>query len=446
MRPRAPNRDRGDWAREPTPRPGGNDARAQPVLELRRGCRRPLVGRPGALQHRAGRVRQAPARQARDAVGGLPRQRARGDLGRAAGREQPARQRPPAARRRGRRPRGDAVDAHARDRRGVPRHLQGRRDPALAVGALRGRRDPSPRYGRAGARARHERRERRARPGARAPRRARPRPRRRPDRRRRPVVRAGRHGGRRSGPALLHLGNHGSRKGDPARAQVPPRAQRVRAQPRRPGRRAVPRHGRVGLGRRHRASPRAVAVRGRPGRLRARGRLRRAQAARIPLEVPGHERLQHADRDPLDDVDRRRRQPLPAAVSHRLRRRRAAQPGGDPLVPSPVRGDGPRLLRPLRELPAVLELPVHGRARGFDGEADAGLGRRDPRRGRAGRCLPASAARSACVRAATRTTRSVTGTTRMRRARPSTASGSTRRTLRAWTTTATSGTRAAPTT
>ena len=197
---------------------------------------------------------------------------------------------------------------------------------------------------------------------------------------------------------------------------------------------------------RHRAAARAVAVRGRAGRLRARGRLRRAQAARIPLEVPGDERLQHADRDPLDDGDRRRRDALPAAVPHRLRRRRAAEPGGDPLVPRPVRRHGPRLLRPLRELPAVRELPVHGRARGLDGAADAGLGRRDPRRGRAAaacrrarRDLPARAQR-------TRTTRSGTGTTRRRRARPSTASGSTRRTLRAWTRTATSGTRAAPTT
>ena len=325
-------------------------------------------------------------------------------------------------------------------------HLQGRRDPALAVRALRGRRDPSPCYGRAGARARHERRERRARPGARAPRRARPRPRRRPDRRRRPVVRAGRHGGRRSGPALLHLGHDGSREGDPPRPPLPPRAQRVRALPRRPRRRAVPRHGRVGLGRRHRAAARAVAVRRRSGRLRARGRLRPHKQLAFLSKYRGHERLQHADRDPLDDVDRRRRDALPAAVSHRLRRRRAAQPGGDPLVPSRSTGSrsststaSPRATR----CAATSRSWTCARVR-WGGRRRAGTSRSSTRT--SSRCLPASAARSACVRAATRTTRSATGTTRMRRARPSTASGSTRRTLRAWTTTATSGTRAAPTT
>ena len=57
-----------------------------------------------------------------------------------------------------------------------------------------------------------------------------------------------------------------------------------------------------------------------------------------------------------------------------------------------------------------------------------------------------SAARSACARGRIRTTRSGTGTTRRRRARHSAASGSTRRTQPAWTRTATSGTRAAPTT
>ncbi len=155
-----------DTGREPIRR-RRDRVRTQQVPELRRGGRRPPVGRPGALQHRAGRVRQAPARQAGDALGGLPRQRAAGDVGRAAGREQPARERPPRARRRGRRPCRDAADPPARDRGRVPRHVQGRRDPALALGALRRRRDPPPRDRRAGEGPRHERRERRARPGAR---------------------------------------------------------------------------------------------------------------------------------------------------------------------------------------------------------------------------------------------------------------------------------------
>ena len=65
---------------------------------------------------------------------------------------------------------------------------------------------------------------------------------------------------------------------------------------------------------------------------------------------------------------------------------------GEPLNPEairwfrePVRRDGARLLRAHRVLSAVRELPVHGGARGLDGQADAGLGRADPRRGRAAR-------------------------------------------------------------
>ena len=61
--------------------------------------------------------------------------------------------------------------------------------------------------------------------------------------------------------------------------------------------------------------------------------------------------------------------------------------------------------------------------------------------------VPAGERGEICLRARrTRTTRSGTGTTRRRRARPSAASGSTRRTPPAWTRTGTSGTRAAPTT
>ena len=76
--------------------------------------------------------------------------------------------------------------------------------------------------------------------------------------------------------------------------------------------------------------------------------------------------------------------PLPArAPAHRVLGRRAAQPRGDPLVPRPVRRDRARLLRAHRELPAVRQLPERRGARGLDGAADAGLGRGDPRRGRA---------------------------------------------------------------
>ena len=61
------------------------------------------------------------------------------------------------------------------------------------------------------------------------------------------------------------------------------------------------------------------------------------------------------------------------------------------------------------------QLPVHGGPRGLDGPADARLGRADPRRGRAARSRRASAARSACARAPTRTTRWATGATPRRR-------------------------------
>ena len=155
----------------------------------------------------------------------------------------------------------------------------------------------------------------------------------------------------------------------------------------------------------------------------------------------------HPDRDPLDDVDRRRRHPLPAEVPDRVLGRRAAQPRGDPLVPRAVRGHRARLLRAHRVLSAVRQLPVHGGPRGLDGQADARLGGGDPRRGRAPGRQPASAARSACGRAPTRTIRSATGTAPPRTPRRcSAATGSTPRTPPAPTRTATSGTRAAPTT
>ena len=58
--------------------------------------------------------------------------------------------------------------------------------------------------------------------------------------------------------------------------------------PRRAGRRALPRHGRVGLGGGDLPAARALAPRRRPVRLPARGRLRPPQAARLPLAPRGH--------------------------------------------------------------------------------------------------------------------------------------------------------------
>ena len=150
---------------------------------------------------------------------------------------------------------------------------------------------------------------------------------------------------------------------------------------RRPRRRELPRHGRVGLGRGHLPAARPVAPGRGPVRAPARGGLRPRRPARLPLPPPGLERVHDPDRDAGDDGDRRRRRALPAGVPDRLLGRRAAQPRGDPLVSRAVRGHGARLLRAHRVLSAVRELPLHGGPRGLDGPADAGLGRADPRRG-----------------------------------------------------------------
>ncbi len=288
-----------------------------------------------AVQHRPGLLRQAPGRQARDDPRGLRGQRPRGPVGRAAGEVQPLRQRAARARGRAGRPRGDAAPAHARDRRRLLRHLQERRDPALDVGALRRRRHPPPRHGLPGQGPGHQR-------GQQGPRRpvadrARAAARRRAAGERRRRVRRRRHRRRRPRPALLLLRHHGAGQGHRPRAPVPARARGVHLLPRRPGRRALPRHGRVGLGGRHRAAARPVALRCGAVRLPAQGRLRPAQAARRAVAPRGHERLHDADRDALDDGDRGRRQAVPAEVPGRLQRGRAAEPGGDPLVPRAVR-------------------------------------------------------------------------------------------------------------
>ena len=125
----------------------------------------------------AGRLRQAPGRQARDDPRALRRDRPRGAVGRAAGALEPVRQRAARARRREGRPRGDAAAADARDRGRVLRHLEVRRDPALDVGALRRRRHPPPRQRLAGQGARHQRGQQG--PGRPVAGRARPRARRR---------------------------------------------------------------------------------------------------------------------------------------------------------------------------------------------------------------------------------------------------------------------------
>ena len=273
---------------------------------------------PRALQHRRGRLRQAPGGQARDDPRGLRRApSARSRWGELQELVQPLRQRAARARRRAGRPRRDAAAADARDRGGVLRHLEVRarscsrcrcstattasatacRDSQAKVlvtnAANQDRVDPSlvehvllldDELLASGDAAFDARRHRRRRPGA----------------------------------ALLHVRHDRAGQGHRARAPLPARARGVRLLPRRAGRRALPRHGRVGVGGGHRAAARAVALRRRAARLPARGRLRPAQAARLPLPPRGDERLHDADRDALDDGDRGRRHALPAEVPHRL--------------------------------------------------------------------------------------------------------------------------------
>ncbi len=274
-----------------------------------------------------------------------------------------------------------------------------------------------------------------------------PDPRRGPAGRRRPGVRGGRHGGRRPGAALLLVRHHGPRQGHPARPPLPAGARGVRLLPRGAGRRAVPRHGRVGVGGRasRRCSGRGGSAPCSSSTSARAASIRTSSSTSCPATRPRNVfTTPTAMRSMMSISDAGHA--LPAEVPPRVLGGRAAEPGGDPLVPRAVRAHGARLLRAHRVLSAGRQLPVHGRPRGLDGQADAGLGRADPRRGREPGRRRASAARSACARGRTRTIRSATGATRRRRRRRSAASGSTPRTPRASTRTATSGTRAAPTT
>ena len=137
---------------------------------------------------------------------------------------------------------------------------------------------------------------------------------------------------------------------------------------------------------------------------------------------------------------------LSAAVPPCLLGRRAAQPGGDPLVPRAVRGHRPGLLRADRVLSARGQLPLHGGPRGLHGQAGAGVGGGDPRRGRearppgrAWRDLPAGTLEPALPARVLEQPRGVGADVR-RRVVPH----ARRRAAR--TPTATTGTRAAPTT
>ena len=229
------------------------------VDELRRGLRRSSLGGAGAVQHRRRRLRQAPARQAGDDLGELRRLDPRARVGRAAGPREPGGAHARRTRRQAGRPRRGRPAADARDRGDLLRRLEARRDPALDVGALRRRCDRAPALGLGREAARHRRRQRAAlRPTVGAGH-ARARARHAgsgPD-----GFRLRRHRGRRPGAALLHVRHDRAREGDRPRAPLHPRPRGVPLLPRGAGRRALPRDGRVGLGRGDRAAARPVAAR-----------------------------------------------------------------------------------------------------------------------------------------------------------------------------------------
>ena len=345
--------------------------------DVRGDVRRAPLGRAAAVQHRGRRLRQASAREARDGVGELRRRDARAELGRAPGSRQRGRAHARRARRRPGRPGRRRPSVDARDCGALLRRLEARRDPALDVGALRRRCDraPPPRLG--GVLLVTD--------AANAPRFD------------RDVLVLDEQtladaptdfvcaDTSADDPAQLYYtsGTTGLAKGIVhAHRYILAHEEFVYCHEVQDGERFH------GMG--EWAWAAGIAPLLGPWRLgavqcvyRREGGFDPHTAARLPEPPPCDERLHDADGDALDDGDRRRRHALPAAVPPRLLRGRAAEPGGDPLVPGAVRRHGARLLRADRVLPARRELPVHGGARGLDGQADARLGRADPRRGRA---------------------------------------------------------------
>ena len=265
--------------------------------------------------------------------------------------------------------------------------------------------------------------------------------------RRRRHVHARGHARRRPGAALLLLRHDRAGEGDPARAPLPARARGVRLLPRRAGRRAVPRHGRVGVGGGHRAAARPVAARRGAARLPARGRLRPAPAARRALAPRRDERVHDADRDALDDG----RSPTPApatrsssassaAPASRSTPRRSAGSASSTASPCSTTTGSPS---PIRSSPTTRSCAVREGSMGKPMPGwDVQILDEDERPvpdGRARRDLPARALEPA-LSARLLEQRGGVG------ARRSAASGSTPRTPPRPTRTATSGTRAAPTT
>ena len=328
------DRSRADWPRferRAYPERRAERRRRLTARVLRAGLRRARVERARALQHRRRRLRQAPADKLAmvwERFDGATREVTWGELQDLANQAAHVLR---DARRRARRPRRRRPAADRRDRGDLLRHLEARRDPALDVGALRRRRHPPPPRGlRADACSSPTRPTRRASTpslvdellvlddG--------------PARRRlRPSTIC--EDTAADDPAQLYYtsGTTGQAKGIVhAHRYILAHEEFVYCHDVQDGERF---HGMGEWAWAAGIAPLLGPWRlgARPVRLPARGRLRPARAARLPLPQRGHERLHDADRDAGDDGDRRRR---------RARTRRSSGivcSAGEPLNPEAIR-------------------------------------------------------------------------------------------------------------
>ena len=211
----------------------------------------------------------------------------------------------------------------------------------------------------------------------------------------------GRHLGRRSGPDLLHLRHHrpSRRASSTPTATSSPTRISLASDDVREGR-AVRRDGVVGLGGGHLPADRPLALRRGPVRLPARGRLRPPQQ----LDALSRNRVENVFTTPtamrsmmaIEDAGER----YPQRFRDRLLGRRAAEPGGDPLVPRPVRPSRCSTTTGSAQSDPLCSATIRSwrSASSLHGQAGARLGRADPRRGREPGPASASAG-EICLRA-----------------------------------------------
>ncbi len=341
------------------------------------------------------------------------------------------------------RPRGGRPAAHPGDGRDLLRHLEARRGPALDVGALRRRGDPAPALGLRAEGPRHRRRQRRALRGvgrrAADPRRLLARRRARPNSRppTRPPTTPRSSTTRRARPAWPR----GSCT--PIATCWPTRSSSTATKWRTASASTA-----WGSGRGPLASPHCSA----PG-----GSARSSASTSARAVSTRSKQLDFLSRREVTNVfttptAMRAMMAVEDAGERYPQRFRRVCSAGEPLNPEAIRW--------FREQYGITVLDYYGLTESYP--LCANFPFMEVREGSMGKPMPgwdvaildederpverASAARSACAPGRTRITRSATGATTRPRAKPSAASGSTRRTLRGRTRTATTGTRGAPTT